>query len=108
MLCIEDWLVLYGTNPYTTKGPPRKSIEDQGGVHIRLVRGHPVFYAEHRRPTLKVPPWGGPLQGGYYAVKRHANLALLSLKGVAAKLLTGATPIFFIPPLEGPDMGGPE
>jgi hypothetical protein len=48
-------------------------------------RGHPVFYAEHRRPTLKVPLAGGV----------HIRLVVGSMgsahTGVAATLY----PIFF-------------
>ena len=35
-------------------------------------------------PSLLCSAYKKGLQGGYYAAERHANLALLSLKGVAA------------------------
>jgi hypothetical protein len=50
--------------PRPTPGrPPRGG--NKGVAGYPPARGHPVLYALHIRPTLKVPPWGGPLLGGY-------------------------------------------
>ena len=86
-VCLLGWL----------KNSPESHTPEgvAGEVHIRLVisigcfiKGPPVFYAEHRRPTLK----GCSNPSGVYAAERHANLALLSLVGSMALPLTKEPP----------------